>query len=88
MEVEETYCTMRNSTEICKIEKINPKGEIYFKFPTLSELHFHLFKKIPKNTHNALIDILICLRCYCKIELNKDITRINREVRSWMRETY
>jgi len=88
MEMGETYCTMRNSTEICKIEKINPEGEKYFKFPTLSELHFHLFKKIPKNTHNALIDILICLRCYCKIELKKDITRINREVRTWMREAY
>ncbi len=88
MEMGETYCTMRNSTEICKIEKINPEGEKYFKFPSLSELHFHLFKKIPKNTHNALIDILICLRCYCKIELKKDITRINREVRTWMREAY
>lgn len=88
IDVGETYCTMRNSTEICKIEKINPQGETYFKFPTLSELHFHLFKKIPKNTHNALIDILICLRCFCKIELKKDITRINREVRSWMREAY
>jgi len=88
MEVGQTYCTMRNSTEICKIEKINPEGETYFKFPTLSELHFHLFKKIPKNTHNALIDILICLRCFCKIENNKDITRINREVRTLMREAY
>ncbi len=84
----DTYCTMKNSIEICKIEKINSNGDIYLKFPSLSELHFHLFKKIPKNTHNALIDILICLRCYCKIELNKDITRINREVRSLIREAY
>jgi DNA polymerase III epsilon subunit-like protein len=88
MNVGETYCTMRNSTEICKIEKKNSNGDIYLKFPSLSELHFYLFKKNPKNTHNALIDILICLRCYCKIELNKDITRINRDVRTWIREAY
>lgn len=88
MDVGNTYCTMRNSTEICMIEKKNPNGEMYFKFPTLSELHFHLFKKIPKNTHNALTDILICLRCYCKIELKKDVTRINREIRALLRVAY
>ena len=85
--ISETYCTMRNSVNICKIEKINRDGEKYFKYPTLSELHEHLFKKIPKNTHNALIDILICMRCFCKIELKKDISRINREIRMMLRNT-
>ena len=84
----EKYCTMKNGIDLCKIVKVNKFGGEYFKFPKLIELHNTLFGNEPRNLHNAFYDILICLRCYCKIELNKDITRINREVRSWMRETY
>lgn len=88
MNIHDTFCTMKNSIELCKIEKIGKNGAPYFKFPTLSELHYELFKKIPKNTHNALIDILICMRCFIQIELKKDITRINRTIRLMMREAY
>lgn len=88
MNISDTYCTMKNSIELCKIEAVSRTGETYFKYPKLSELHYELFKKIPKNTHNALIDILICLRCFCKMELNKDISRINRPIRLMLRDTY
>jgi DNA polymerase III epsilon subunit-like protein len=84
----DTYCTMKNSVELCKIQRFWPNGDTYFKYPTLSELHNELFQKIPKNTHNALIDILICMRCFVKIELRKDICRINRTIRLMMREAY
>jgi len=86
--IHDTYCTMKNSVELCKIERFWPNGDTYFKYPTLSELHNELFQKIPKNTHNALIDILICMRCFVKIELRKDICRINRTIRLMMREAY
>ena len=86
--VHDTYCTMKISVELCKIERFWPNGDAYFKYPTLSELHNELFQKIPKNTHNALIDILICMRCFVKIELRKDICRINRTIRTMMREAY
>ena len=86
--IHDTYCTMKNSVEICKIQRFWPSGDMYFKYPTLSELHDELFKKIPKNTHNALIDILICMRCFVKIELRKDICAINRTIRTMMREAY
>ena len=59
--IHDTYCTMKNSVELCKIQRFWPNGDMYFKYPTLSELHNELFQKIPKNTHNALIDILICM---------------------------
>jgi DNA polymerase III subunit epsilon len=87
MNVHDTYCTMKNSTELCRIEREFRDGTKYFKYPSLSELHNHLFNKIPKNTHNALIDILICLRCFCKIELNNDISRTDRTIRMMLRET-
>lgn len=88
MNIHDTYCTMKNSVELCKIQRFWPNGDTYFKYPTLSELHDELFKKIPKNTHNALIDILICMRCFVKIELRKDICAINRTIRTMMREAY
>lgn len=88
MNIQDTYCTMKQSTEICKIEREFPDGTKYFKYPSLSELYEHLFNHIPKNTHNALIDILICMRCFCKIELKKDISRINRTIRFMLRDAH
>ena len=85
--IHDTYCTMKNSIELCKIPRVGKNGETYLKYPTLTELHIELFKTKPKNTHNALIDILLCMRCFCKIELRKDISRINRTIRLMLRET-
>jgi DNA polymerase-3 subunit epsilon len=64
------YCTMRTSVELCAIEVTNEIGEKYFKFPTLTQLYTRLFPgdNLPKNLHNALIDVLICLRCYIIME--------------------
>lgn len=67
------YCTMKNSVDICKIEKLTPDGEKYFKYPRLSELYIHLFGETPKGTHNSIIDVIICLRCYVKLVHNYDI---------------
>lgn len=67
------YCTMKNSVDICKIEKVGKDGDKYFKYPSLTELHDKLFQKTPKNVHNSMVDILVCLRCYCKLEHNMDI---------------
>jgi len=88
MSIHDTYCTMKNSIDLCKIERIGKNGDKYFKYPSLSELHIELFKKEPKNTHNALIDILLCMRCFCKMELRKDISRINRTIRFMLKEAY
>ena len=57
-------CTMRHFVIDCAIERIDVKGKKYFKFPTLVELHKHLFNIKPKNAHDAMADVLICLRCY------------------------
>ena len=67
------YCSMKNNVSLCKIEKVGWDGEKYYKYPTLSELHNYLFGNSPENVHDSMADVLICLRCYCKITNNVDI---------------
>jgi DNA polymerase III epsilon subunit-like protein len=86
MNITDTFCTMKNSINLCKLERSWPNGDTYFKYPKLSELYVHLFNKEPKNTHNALVDILICMRCFCKMELKMDIYEKNRTIRMMMKE--
>ena len=69
------YCTMKRATEFCSIEATSAKGEKYFKYPTLSELHIKLFKDTPNGVHDSMADVLICLRCYAMLEYKNDITR-------------
>lgn len=69
------YCTMKNSIALCNIIKLNKNGESYLKYPTLTELYTKLFLEEPKNTHNAMADVLICLRCYIKIKFDYDILK-------------
>jgi DNA polymerase-3 subunit epsilon len=63
----EEYCTMKKGTDVCQIPVTTLAGETYLKFPTLTELHQKLFDYKPEGTHDALVDVLICLRCYIKI---------------------
>jgi len=70
------YCTMKNSVDICQIEAVSKKGEKYFKYPNLTELYKKLFSDTHKNVHNSLIDVILCLRCYCKLSHNVDIKEI------------
>ena len=51
-------------------------GNTYFKFPTLAELHYHLFQIWPEGMHNAKADVLICLRCYVKLNHRTDIAAL------------
>jgi len=69
------YCTMKNSVNICKIEKTTFNGDKYFKYPTLSELYRTLFNEEPKNVHNSFVDVLVCLRCYCMNVYNIDLIK-------------
>lgn len=68
-----TYCTMKNSINICKIISINNKGKTYFKYPKLVELYRHYYSKIPNNIHNSFNDCLITLICYVRMKYNYDI---------------
>ena len=67
------HCTMKANIKRCNIVRERANSTRYLKYPRLSELHDTLFNYIPKGTHNAMADVLICLRCYLFIEFNKDI---------------
>jgi len=62
-----TFCTMKESVDICKLEHTNSKG-VYFKFPKLSQLYEHYFGHVPENLHDAHVDVLCCLRCFLRME--------------------
>jgi DNA polymerase-3 subunit epsilon len=82
------YCTMKRTTDVCKIPTTNKKtGEIYNKYPTLTELHTHLFCRKPRGTHNAIADVMICLRCYIMLTEKYDIANDN-EVKLVFRSLY
>ena len=67
------YCTMKRTKDIPVVVATNSRGE-YNKFPTLTELHRHLFNGAsPRGQHDAFADILICLRCYVQLEHGYDI---------------
>lgn len=75
------YCTMQKTVEFCGIKKLNKKGEEFVKFPTLAELHEKLFSIIPKNLHNSLNDVLVCLRCYYMVEYKTDLLESSNDVK-------
>ena len=65
------YCTMLKGKDVAKIERISKtNGRIYYKNPTLTELHMKLFGSAPEGTHDAVVDVLVCLRCYMNIRHN------------------
>lgn len=70
------YCTMKNGIQLCNIQV---EGRLTPKWPKLEELHKHLFGVVPKNLHNSLNDVLICLRCFYKMRFNRDICQDNPE---------
>ena len=80
------FCTMKESADICKIPVISSKtGKVFNKYPKLNELYLHYYGKDPKNTHNSLVDILLCLVCFGKLHENIDIYKLNRTIRYMIR---
>ena len=77
----EIYCTMHAGIDICNIMvtcdgNVDGSTYTYKKFPKLSELYKCLFGTVPENLHNSLIDTIVCLRCFLKMNLNKDIHNV------------
>jgi DNA polymerase-3 subunit epsilon len=62
----EKVCTMKISTNICKIPNTN--GFSGFKWPKLNELHNHLFQTEFDGAHDALNDVLATAKCYFEIK--------------------
>lgn len=78
------YCTMKETEKKCNIKAVSQTGKEYTKYPTLGELHYYLFRSYPKNLHNSLNDILICLRCFYMLQKKEDICTINIEIKQML----
>lgn len=60
----ENVCTMRATTNICKI----PSGRGGYKWPKLQELHNFLFGCDFEDAHDALADIEATAKCYFELK--------------------
>jgi DNA polymerase III epsilon subunit-like protein len=69
------YCTAQFGAEVCKIKATNRVGEVYYRMPKLSGLYEHLFglELDPGHLHDALVDVVICLRCFYKMRYGVDL---------------
>jgi DNA polymerase III epsilon subunit-like protein len=78
------YCTMKNTIEFCKLERLSKTNQVYNKMPKLSELYALLFpsEPLPENLHNSLIDVAMTLRCYVKYVYNYDVKESNENIRA------
>lgn len=77
------YCTMKRTVELCKISAVSKQNRHYFKYPTLTQLHEHLFDETPLGTHNSMADVFICLRCYYKVKFDDDLCSLPSFKRSF-----
>ena len=57
------YCTKKKTVNLCKLPL---EGRKYYKYPRLSELYYHLFRRNPPlELHDAMNDTKILYEC-CK----------------------
>lgn len=56
------FCTMKTTTELCQIT-----GPYGYKWPKLSELYYHLFKRDFENAHDATVDVKACVKCFFEL---------------------
>ena len=77
------YDTMKETKGTCNIPG-KKKGSI--KNPKLSEAYKYFFDDEPneKALHNALVDIIVCLRVYVKHAHDRDICGENKEITHWI----
>jgi DNA polymerase III epsilon subunit-like protein len=55
-------CTMKETAAVCKLP-----GKCGYKWPSLTELHRHLFGTAFEGSHGALADAEACMRCFFRL---------------------
>jgi len=71
-------CTMEAGTPICAIP--SPWGKDKFKYPSLKELHDHLYPGTDMVVkHDALYDTEKCVECYLKIKSIGNNNKVNEK---------
>ena len=82
------HCTMKSNIDYCKIQVTSYTGRKYFKFPKLMELHKKIYGYIPENLHNSLVDVIVCLRCYLKLNYNIELSETSKELYEFLSTTH
>ncbi len=81
-------CTMMKMINVCKITALTKFGKKYFKFPKLKEAYKTLFHYEPSGPalHNAIIDVVVCLRVFCKLgdPVDIDVCGTNDEITAFI----
>ena len=80
------HCTMQETIDYCSIELKDKFGRSYKKFPKLVELYQKMFDVTPKNLHNSLNDVIVCLRCFIKLTYDLDIVERSEEVKQMIKD--
>lgn len=80
------YCTMQETIDYCAIELKDKYGRPYKKFPKLLELYQKMFGLTPKNLHNSLNDVIVCLRCFINLKYKIDIVEYSEEVKQMIKD--
>jgi len=62
---------------------VSEKPKKFKKSPKLSETHNYLFGFVPENLHNAMMDVLVCLRCFLKLRCGYSISNRKFELLTW-----
>ena len=90
-------CSMEITTSICNIQmavhykdKQTGEDKVFYKrkSPKLSESYFHYFKDEPsgETLHDALTDVIICLRVYMKYQYNEDVFGKNEIITEYIKK--
>lgn len=79
------YCTMQETIEYCDIKALDKNGVEYQKYPKLIELYTKMFNETPKNLHNSLNDVIVCLRCFAMWKHKTDILKNNKEIENFIK---
>ncbi len=94
---EKFACTMILTKNICNIpleikykDKKTGEEKIFFKVksPKLIESYFHYFGYEPKSEalHDAIIDVILCLRVFMKYKFNIDICGTNEVITDYIKK--
>jgi len=73
------FCTANFGADVCQIKAVNKLGKEYYKMPKLKVLYSHLFGYEPDEAklHDALVDVIVCMRSFYKIRYNLDLCSIS-----------
>ncbi len=68
-----SYCTAKAGVPITQLWAKRANGTGFLRYPKLWELHQELFQTDVQNLHDALADVLVCLRCYLAMAHDHDL---------------